>query len=107
MNHGLTQDTVEKIKSVLAQFPEVEAAILYGSRAKGNYKEWSDIDLALTGEIGLPKLFNITHLLDELSLPYFFDVTLLKDIQNLDLREHINRRGVPFYNRQRVPTNLV
>jgi predicted nucleotidyltransferase len=57
----------------------VEAAILYGSRAKGNYKEWSDIDLALTGEIGLPTLFNITHLLDELSLPYFFDVTLLKE----------------------------
>ena len=40
MNHGLTPDTVEKINSVLAQFPEVEAAILYGSRAKGNYKEW-------------------------------------------------------------------
>jgi predicted nucleotidyltransferase len=29
----------------------VEKAILYGSRAKGNYKNGSDIDLTLRGEL--------------------------------------------------------
>ena len=47
MNHGLTSGTVDRIRSVLARFPQVEKAVLYGSRAKGNYKRGSDIDLTL------------------------------------------------------------
>lgn len=47
---GLNQETISKIQSVFYQFPEIEEAILYGSRAKGNYKEGSDIDLTLKGD---------------------------------------------------------
>ena len=49
MNHGLSAATVAKIHGVLSRHSEVEKAILYGSRAKGNYKNGSDIDLTLTG----------------------------------------------------------
>ncbi len=49
VNHGLTDGTVAQIRDALARFPEVEKAILYGSRAKGNYKPGSDIDLTLLG----------------------------------------------------------
>ena len=38
MKHGLPAATIEKIHAVLARFPHVERAVLYGSRAKGNYK---------------------------------------------------------------------
>jgi len=41
--------TIRKIRAVLAEFPQVEKAVLYGSRAKGNYKNGSDIDLTLCG----------------------------------------------------------
>jgi predicted nucleotidyltransferase len=50
MKSGLPETTIAKIRAVLARFPEVEKAILYGSRAKGNFKTGSDIDLTLCGE---------------------------------------------------------
>lgn len=43
MKYGLPERTVEQICAVLAQCPAVERAVLYGSRAKGNYKPGSDI----------------------------------------------------------------
>ena len=49
MNYGLSDATVEKIQTVLAGFPQVEKALLYGSRAKGSFKPGSDIDLTLIG----------------------------------------------------------
>ena len=38
---GLKETTIEKIGAVFARFPQVEKAVLYGSRAKGNYKNGS------------------------------------------------------------------
>ena len=45
--HGLSQQTVAQITRVLTEFPDVERAVLFGSRAKGTHKRGSDIDLAL------------------------------------------------------------
>lgn len=45
MKYGLPERTVEQICAVLAQYPAVERAVLYGSRAKGNYKPGSDFRL--------------------------------------------------------------
>jgi len=50
MRFGLTEDTIEKFHSVFRKYPEIEEVIIYGSRAKGNYREGSDIDLTLKGE---------------------------------------------------------
>jgi len=49
MKHGLPASTVAQVHGVLSRHPEVERAILYGSRAKGNFKAGSDIDLTLSG----------------------------------------------------------
>lgn len=97
MNHGLPDQTINQILKTLAGFPQVEQAILYGSRAKGNFKPGSDIDLALSGDVNLETLFRINHALDELSLPYFFDVTILKELNSPELRDHIARRGIVIY----------
>jgi len=45
MEYGLKQQEVESIKQIFSAFPEVEKAILYGSRAKGTYRPNSDIDI--------------------------------------------------------------
>ena len=67
MNHGLTSETVDRIRSVLARFPQVEKAVLYGSRAKGNYKRGSDIDLTLFGSgLNASVLSQISSRLDDL-----------------------------------------
>ena len=49
MNMVLKVSTIDRICIVLSQYSQVEKAILYGSRAKGNYKNGSDIDLTLYG----------------------------------------------------------
>ncbi len=95
---GLTEKTVDKIRKVFSSFPEIEEVILYGSRAKGNFKAGSDIDLTLKGD-------NITHtilsmidiMLDDLMLPYIIDTSLFGNIDNEDLLEHIRRVGKIFY----------
>ena len=95
---GLTPLTVEKICGVFAHHPQVEKAALYGSRAKGNYKNGSDIDLTLIGN-GLTRrdLLSIVGELDDLLLPYTIDLSLFSDLSHADLIDHIKRVGVVFY----------
>jgi predicted nucleotidyltransferase len=98
MKFGLKENVVQKIRNVFSSFPEVDEAVLYGSRAKGNYKPGSDIDLVLKGEhINLSLLNEISLQLDNLLLPYTFDMSIDRHIDNPDLIGHIQRIGVLFY----------
>ena len=98
MRYGLRDETIEKIVAVFSLFPEIDKVILYGSRAKGNYKNGSDIDLTLIGEdINLTVLNKIELRLDDLMLPYTFDVSIFHQISNTDLIDHIERVGVVFF----------
>jgi predicted nucleotidyltransferase len=100
LRFGLKETTIQKICSVLNHYPQVEKAILYGSRAKGNYKNGSDIDLTLHGEeLSLNTIYKILDDLDDLLLPYTIDLSIFKDIDDLDVIEHIQRVGIPFYNK--------
>lgn len=101
MKYGLTEDTVEKIQGVFARFPAIEKAVLYGSRAKGNFKTGSDIDLTLYGEALTPDLCStIASELDDLLLPYTIDLSIFDELNHAKLREHIERVGVVFYERE-------
>ena len=63
MNFGLSNDIITRIHSVFRKYPEIENATLYGSRAKGNYKPYSDIDLTFEGNTFLIKKLNeINHI---------------------------------------------
>jgi len=98
MKYGLKDKNIQQINSVLTQYSEVEKAILYGSRAKGNYRNGSDIDLTLIGKgLDLTLVFKIENQLDDILLPYTIDLSILDKIENPDLIEHINRVGVVFY----------
>jgi predicted nucleotidyltransferase len=103
MNHGLPDATVAKIYGVLSRHAEVERAVLYGSRAKGNFKPGSDIDLTLAGS-GLNERIRdrIDEELDDLLLPYEFDLSILADLTHPNLLDHIRRIGVVFYERKPV-----
>jgi predicted nucleotidyltransferase len=103
--HGLTDQTVAQIHEVLTRFPEVEKAVLYGSRAKGNFKPGSDVDLTLLGANVTPKILSrIQRELDDGLLPYRFDLSILAQITQADLIDHIRRVGVVFYEKQPSPT---
>ncbi len=96
---GLSVDTLRRIKKVFSKFPKIQKVILYGSRAKGNYKKGSDIDITLIGK-GLTlenTVYPLMEELDELYLPYKFDISIFNQLEDSDLIDHILRVGKTFY----------
>jgi predicted nucleotidyltransferase len=96
--HGLSERTLGQIQRVLAQFPQVERALLFGSRAKRTHRPGSDIDLALSGEgLDWRTLGRIYQALDDLLLPYRFSLVRYNSDTDPDVAAHIARVGVPLF----------
>lgn len=104
MTYGLKESTIQKICAVFARYPQVDQAVLYGSRAKGNYRNGSDIDLTLCGgaDLTLRVFYRIMDELDDLLLPYTIDLSIFSNITDADVVEHIERVGVTFYEKSEV-----
>ena len=97
---GLKPEVITQINQIFAEYPEISKAILYGSRAKGNYKNGSDIDLTLISDrLNHRQLLQIQNQIDDLLLPYSVDLSIFSTIDNLHLIEHIDRVGITFYER--------
>jgi predicted nucleotidyltransferase len=98
MHFGLDQETIDKINSVFAKYPEIEEVVIYGSRAKGNYREGSDIDITLKGkEVNDRTRADVWLDIDDLNTPYLFDISVFHTLESDSLLEHINRVGKIFY----------
>jgi len=98
---GLSTETIAEIHGYLAEIPEIDKVLIYGSRAKGNYRLGSDIDLTLIGHHLTLKnsVYRLEEQVDESCLPYSFDISIFSQIDNADLLDHINRVGLVFYER--------
>ncbi|MBN6069695.1 nucleotidyltransferase domain-containing protein [Aggregatibacter actinomycetemcomitans] len=98
---GLSDKSIEQIHSILRKYPEIETAVIYGSRAKGNYREGSDVDLTLKGEnLTYSVLLKIAGELDDSYSPYLFDLSIYHQLSNPYFIEHIDRVGQVFYQRE-------
>ncbi|MFV8375482.1 nucleotidyltransferase domain-containing protein [Flavobacterium sp. LB1P62] len=100
MKFGLNKETISKINSVFVKHSEIEKVIIYGSRAKGNFRKGSDIDLTLFGnelKDGLVGEINLE--IDDLNTPYLFDISIYNQLTSESLKDHINRVGEIFYER--------
>ncbi|CAN5211404.1 nucleotidyltransferase domain-containing protein [soil metagenome] len=95
--YGLDQDVLKHILTVFESFTEIEKVVLYGSRAKGNYRPGSDIDLTFKGKVTLQILNAVANKLDDLLLPYQFDLSIHSKIDSDSLLEHIERVGIVIY----------
>lgn len=94
---GLPSHIVTALRAIFQQYPEINKVLLYGSRAKGNYRPGSDIDLTLDAPtLTLTQMLSIESQIDDLMLPYKVDLSLLHQITNTDLLDHIHRVGVLF-----------
>jgi uncharacterized protein len=104
MKYGLKESVIQQICGVLVRYPQVDKAVLYGSRAKGNYQNGSDIDLTLCGEaeLNLHTLYRIMDEIDDLLLPYSIDLSIFNNITDADVAGHIKRVGVTFYEKSAV-----
>lgn len=98
MTYGLSENNINKLAGVFKNYPLIEEVILYGSRAKGNFRDGSDIDLTLKGERLTEEICSKIWLdLDELELVYLIDLSLFKSLSSDSLRQHIERNGKIFY----------
>lgn len=97
---GISPKSYQLLLNTLAGFKEIEKAGIYGSRALGNYKNGSDIDLVVYGKnISQETILKLrVQLEQELPIPYFFDVTHYESISNQELKNHIDRFGQILYN---------
>jgi len=98
---GLSVSDLAIIRSALARNPRIRRVLLFGSRAKGNYRTGSDIDLALVGDhLTRQDIVETSMTLnEETPLPYRFDVVDRNHLENRDLTEHIDRIGQELYTR--------
>ena len=89
---------LQALCATLASVPEVEEAIIYGSRARGTNHIASDIDITLKGKaLTYLQLALLDAKIEELYLPYFVDLSLFSMLKNPDLLESINREGKVLY----------
>lgn len=97
--YGLLDRDLKYVLGAIGKQSEIEEVVIFGSRAMGNYKKGSDVDLALIGEsVDAKTVRKLTDILNEvLPLPYFFDVVSINDISNKELREHIRDAGMTIY----------
>ena len=94
MKFGLSERHLSIIRSVVSEFPSIASCIIYGSRAKGNYKTGSDIDLALKGRVSYDVVSKVHYVLNEETvLPYFVDVLSYDLLDSVELKDHIDRVG--------------
>ena len=97
MRFGLSDSVIEKILNVFRSNSNIQEAVIFGSRAMGNYREGSDIDITLKGSITFDNLLRIESEIDNQMLPYKFDVSLFEKLKNQELLKHINSVGKIFY----------
>lgn len=94
MQYGLKQQYIDELRAILRDIPGIEEAVLYGSRARGDYGCGSDIDICLKGEQITPSdVVSLKTALYESRIPYFFDVCVWNNIKNEDFKNNIIRDG--------------
>ena len=93
--------TISQLIAILTTYQEIERVIIFGSRALGNAKPGSDVDLAFSGKNVTSHLVSLIqgYLEEETILPYFFDCIHLESIQNKELLTHISDHGKVLYER--------
>ena len=99
MSFGLKEVHLEEIKTIFAKFNSITKVILYGSRAKGNYKTTSDIDMTIIddGTFTFEDLLSVIGEFEESNLPYFLDINQYSKLTNKELMKHIDRVGITIY----------
>ncbi len=98
---GLTKRDIDCLFTILNKYPAIEQVHMFGSRAKGNFKSGSDIDIALMNTGITDEMIRLLKAdFEESSLPYMVDIINYPLLKNQLLKEHVDRVGVPFYTKQ-------
>lgn len=100
-DYGINEKSMELLLDTFSKYPQIEEVILFGSRAKGNYKRGSDIDIAIKGKqcsadlaLKLQSYIN-----EELLIPYMVDIVDYQSLNHVELKNYIDRVGKSIYHK--------
>ena len=96
---GISEKSYNLLVEFLKTYLQIEEVLIFGSRAKGNYKKGSDIDLVIKGKDCSDKLaLDISaYIDDELPTPYMVDIINYSSIDNPELKKNIDFTAKSFY----------
>lgn len=98
---GLSSRALGLLRGLFCAYPEVRRAIVYGSRAMGNYRNGSDIDITLDApDMENARFLHLCTAADDLMLPWMMDLSILSNIDNAALLSHITRVGQTLWVRE-------
>ena len=100
---GFTDRDIKTLQDIFKKYPDVKNVFIFGSRAKGTYKQGSDIDLAIMNE-GVKDMVigKMKSDFEDSNLPYIVDLVNYHTIKHSELKNHIDKVGVPFYKKWRI-----
>lgn len=106
---GITERSYHLIQDAFQKYPEILKVYIYGSRARGDHRTGSDIDLALLGDkVNTQIAFQLRVLLnEELPIPYYIDVVSYPDLNQSALKSEIDRDGKEFYHQSQTSTSFL
>lgn len=91
---GLSSDIINTLEGVFSQYPEIERVLIFGSRANGNFKDGSDIDLAiLAPTLSDSRFAQLWNQLDELPIVFKMDILHWDRLANQHLRTKVLDEG--------------
>lgn len=97
---GLREGIIDEIVNVISKYEEIDKAVVFGSRARGDYKKTSDIDLAIfSSNISSTKLNLVRDNIDTLDIIYKVDVVHFESLNKEGIIKNIKSEGVIIYSR--------
>jgi predicted nucleotidyltransferase len=101
--YGIRESHWQRMQGIFRHHPNIERVILYGSRAKGTNRPYSDVDITLVGSsLTFDELSKIEREIDDLLLPFFFDISIYNLLSNEKFIASIDRTGIPIYNSNKI-----
>lgn len=94
MKFGLKERYYDELKALYFLFPNIDEIIIFGSRVRGDYREYSDIDIAIKGELTKLEIAMIREHLEESKIPYVTDVVEYEKIVDKAFKDEIDREGI-------------
>ncbi|ADQ07635.1 DNA polymerase beta domain protein region [Caldicellulosiruptor hydrothermalis 108] len=98
---GIEEEILNKIIEIFKKYKQVRKACIFGSRARGDYRRGSDVDICIwLEEESENPIYKIQDELEEVNTILLFDVVAFNSITKESLKESIIKEGVIIYERE-------
>lgn len=99
---GISEKLLEDIINIISNEKEIIKASIFGSRARGDFRKNSDIDICIYGDLDSIKFNLLIDKFNELNTPLDFDIINFEKIKKDELKNNIIKYGVIIYERKNI-----